>query len=82
MHAVVRREGEGCFYFGGSLTLLESHAWRMVSMWEGEAEWEVTYQALEDALACRCAAGLDLPNVVFGNFLELELIRYFFRSHR
>ena len=74
-------------YFGGSLTLLESHAWETyVSMgiW-GEAwrvrEGGITYQALEDTLACGRAAGLDLPHVILGDLLELQLIRHLLWPH-
>jgi hypothetical protein len=31
-------------------------------------------QPLEDALARRCAAGLDLPDVVLGDAVQLELV--------
>ena len=31
-------------------------------------------QALEDALACGGAAGLDLPDVVLGDLVELQLV--------
>jgi hypothetical protein len=31
-------------------------------------------QALEDALACGGAAGLDLPDMVFGDLVELQLV--------
>lgn len=40
-----------------------------------------TYQALKDTLAGGRAAGLDLPDVVLCNLLELELIRKLFGSH-
>jgi hypothetical protein len=38
-------------------------------------------QALEDALACSGAAGLDLPDVVLGDLVELQLVGDFLRSH-
>lgn len=40
-----------------------------------------TYKAFEDALACGRAAGLNLPDVILRNALELELVRNFLRSH-
>lgn len=40
-----------------------------------------TYQALENALSCRRAAGLDFPYVVLCDFFQLQFIRDFLRSH-
>jgi hypothetical protein len=33
-----------------------------------------TYQPLENALSCRRTAGLDLPDVVLGNLLQLQAV--------
>lgn len=46
----------------------------LVGGMRGEGEEGETYKAFEDALAGGCAAGLDLPDMVFGDLLELELI--------
>jgi hypothetical protein len=33
-----------------------------------------TYQPLENALSCCCTAGLDFPDVVLGNLLQLQAV--------
>jgi hypothetical protein len=79
-HVGGRRRREAYLLPAGSLTLLESHAWYHVSL--GIAVWDSqTYQSLEDTLSCCRTAGLDLPDVVLGDLLELQAVRDFLWSH-
>lgn len=79
----VQKAGDSLSYLvGGILTLLDSHACggiELVVLCNAENSRPgpgggCTYQALEDAFARCCAAGLHFPDVVFCDFLELEFV--------